>query len=420
MNSEKPGGCSPVRRVAPTHDFAAKLKQPSLYPHVLDYVRWQRALREARAKGRELPAMPEIAPISINLDLTTACNYRCDHCIDWDILNSPIKYEHAKLEQSIAELAERGLKSVILIGGGEPTIYPGFERMVRFLKELGLQVAIVSNGSRNKKLLAIMDVLGKGDWVRLSLDSGTDATFQKMHNPILSLTLEDICSWVPKMRERQPDVLVGFSYIIVWDGAEREEGVSIVPNIEEIVEATKLAREHRFSYISLKPFLTRTLEGSEVMDPEQAQQELSQVLARIRSLVDEAKTYETEDFRVTESINLRVLEQGNWKDFTQQPQICHMQALRQVLSPLGLYNCPAHRGVEKAQIGGRDAYAGEQAFGITAQSTAKILDRFDASIECSEVTCLYHSVNWWLEDLVKNGVDLDLLESTTERMDWFL
>jgi MoaA/NifB/PqqE/SkfB family radical SAM enzyme len=417
MSSSSP---SNVQRVAPTHDFAAKLKQPSLFPHVLDYVRWQREVRAAREAGKELPSMPELAPISINLDLTTACNYRCDHCIDWDILNSPIKYEHEKLEQSIGEMAARGLKSVILIGGGEPTIYPGFERMVRYLKELKLQVAIVSNGSRNDKLLEIMDVLTEGDWVRLSLDSGTDETFQKMHKPVKPITLDEICEWIPKLRERNPAPLVGFSYIIVWGGAEREEGVEIVPNIEEIVTATKRARDYQFSYISLKPFLTRAEGGSEVMNPEQAQEELDAVIARIRELVNEAKQYESPDFRVTESINLRVLEQGNWKDFTHQPQMCHMQALRQVLSPMGLYNCPAHRGVEKAQIGGRDAYAGSDAFRVSAQSTANILDRFDASHECKEVTCLYHSVNWWLEDLVKSGVDLDALENATERMDWFL
>src|SRR5206468_2994341 len=83
--------------------------------------------------GVPAPDAPRIAPVSINLDLTTACNYRCDHCIDWDILNTPNKYEEEKLRSSIAEMRERGLKSVILIGGGEPTVYPGFSGMVRYL-----------------------------------------------------------------------------------------------------------------------------------------------------------------------------------------------------------------------------------------------------------------------------------------------
>ena len=41
--------------------------------------------------------VPDFAPISINLDLTTACNYACDHCVDLDILNTGIRFDHDKL-----------------------------------------------------------------------------------------------------------------------------------------------------------------------------------------------------------------------------------------------------------------------------------------------------------------------------------
>ena len=45
-----------------------------------------------------LEMAPISAPISINLDLTTACNYKCDHCVDMDILNKNINYEHENLK----------------------------------------------------------------------------------------------------------------------------------------------------------------------------------------------------------------------------------------------------------------------------------------------------------------------------------
>ena len=408
-----------VARLAPTHDFSAKLRQPALLSRVVDYVGWQRRVRAAKASGEAAPEMPDWAPLSINLDLTTACNYRCDHCIDWDILNSPIKYEFDKLKRSLTDMRERGLRSVILIGGGEPTIHPGFEEIVHHLKDLDTQVAIVSNGSRNDRILNIMDRLDERDWVRLSLDSGTNDTFEQMHKPVKPISLDEICEWIPKMRARNPAPLVGFSFIIVWDGAEREEGVDVVPNIDEIVAATKRARDYGFSYISLKPFLTRRPDGSEVMDAA-ALEDLDRTVQRIRAAVDEAKTYETDDFRVTESINLRVLEQGNWKDFTEQPSMCHMQALRQVLSPLGLYNCPAHRGVDRAQIGPRDAWADDEQRATSTASTANMLEGFDASKECSEVTCLYHSVNWWLEDVIAERAELSQADASEERFDYFL
>jgi hypothetical protein len=79
-----------------------------------------------------------------------------------------------------------------------------------------------------------------------------------------------------------------------------------------------------------------------------------------------------------------------------------MQAFRQVLSPLGLWSCPAHRGVPKARIDERTAFAGEEGARDTAERVAAMLDGFDAAAECREVTCLYHDVNWWIEQAVED------------------
>lgn len=401
------------------HDFSAKLRQPSLREHLHAYLRWRKDLRRARAEQRPDPTPPALAPISINLDLTTACNYRCDHCIDWDILNTKHRHDEETLRSSILTMAERGLRSVILIGGGEPTIYPGFSDFVRFLKDLELQIAVVSNGSRGDKLLEIADVLGPRDWVRLSLDAGSNELFRAMHKPVKkSLTLDEICEWIPKIKARNPDFQLGFSYIIVWGGASRD-GVGIHENIDEVVMATERARRYGFDYISLKPVLERGEDGAEVMDPEVAN-DIERSIARIRAAVDEARQLATPEFAVRVSTNLRVLEEGSWRDFTHQPRVCHMQALRQVLTPMGTFNCPAHRGVEKARVGAPDAYRDATMAALSAGQLADLMDRFDASHECREVTCLYNGVNWWLEKMIEDPREEIEIEPGDERLDFFL
>jgi pyruvate-formate lyase-activating enzyme len=382
-------------------------------------VRWRKQLSRARAAGEPDPTPPDRAPISINLDLTTACNYRCDHCIDWDILNTKHRHDEETLRSSINTMVERGLRSVILIGGGEPTIYPGFTDFVRFLKDLELQVAVVSNGSRGDKLLEIADVLEEKDWVRLSLDSGSNELFRTMHKPVKkSLTLDEICEWIPKIKERNPRFQLGFSYIIVWGGAKRDD-VEIHENIDEVVMATERARRYGFDYIALKPVLERGDDGAEVMDP-RAASDVERTVTRIRAEVDKAKMLETDDFSVRVSTNLRVLEEGSWSDYTNQPRVCHMQALRQVVTPMGTFNCPAHRGVEKARVGGADAYADETMTALTGGQLTALMDRFDASHECREVTCLYNGVNWWIEKMVEDPRETIEIEPGEERMDFFL
>ena len=407
---------APVRTAA-VHDFARKLQQESMWPYVVDYVRWQRAARKAEAEGRTLPANPELAPLSINLDLTTACNYACDHCIDWDILNSKVRHADDELRASLQTMVDRGLKSVILIGGGEPTLYPGFASMVEFLKGLGLQVAVVSNGSRGDRLLAAAPFLKKGDWIRLSLDSGSNEVFRRMHNPSSkTLSLDEICSWIPRIKQANPAFDMGFSFVITWRGGERGD-VKIIENIHEMEMAAERAEKSGFDYISYKPFLERTGEGSEVLDPAKVEGELQDVVLRIRAAIDRARARAKPSFRIVESTNLRVLMQGNWSDYTRQPKTCHMQMLRQVVTPLGTFNCPAHRGVEKAKLGGAALWqSGEDG----VRQSSRMLAGFDASHECAKVTCLYHSTNWWLEELVASSAEIPADAPAADFGDWFL
>ena len=416
-NCERDAAQQGSKQVERVHDFAGKLQQPSMWPKVVDYVKWQRALRKAQAEGKQLPEMPDLAPLSINLDLTTACNFACDHCIDWDILNSKEKHEDEQLRVSIERMAERGLRSVILIGGGEPTLYPGFVDFVAFLKKLDLSVSVVTNGSRGDRILQAAPHFTKGDWVRYSLDSGSNDVFQRMHHPAKkSLTLDEICSWTPKIKAANPDLQMGFSFVITWVGGSRGE-VKIVENIHEMVLASKRASDALFDYISFKPFLERQEDGAEVMDPNKTEAELQAVVSRIQANLEEARASVRDDFRVLASTNLRVLMSGTWQDYTKQPKVCHMQMLRQVVTPLGTYNCPAHRGVQKAMLGDKDVWAVPPA---AQHKTTRLLDTFDASVECGEVTCLYNSTNWWLEELVNASADLPKVAPGPEQRDWFL
>src|SRR5690606_11681219 len=124
--------------------------------------------------------------------------------------------------------------------------------------------------------------------------------------------------------------------------------------------------------------------------------------------------------RVIESTNLKVLENGTYRNYTDQPKSCHMQFFRQVLSPLGLFNCPVYRHVPQAQIGEKHAYATAEELRQTQHATLRLIERFDAREECKEVSCRYTHVNWFTEDLIETPAKLDALEPAEDRKDYFL
>ena len=50
----------------------------------------------------------------------------------------------------------------------------------------------------------------------------------------------------------------------------------------------------------------------------------------------------------------------------------------------------------------------------------KLINDFNAMVECREVTCLYNHANWFIEDLIEHPEKLDALEAVPERGDYFL
>lgn len=400
-------------KVNKIHDFTAKLRQPYALSRLKKYVEWQKAIR----LGLEVET-PNLIPLSINLDLTTACNFHCDHCIDLGVINSKDKFDHGKLLASLDNMIEHGLRSVTLIGGGEPTLYPRFIEIVKFLKKRDIQVAIVSNGSRGEKLFGAAKYLKSEhkDWLRLSIDAGTDNTWKRIHEPLPNITLAEVCSWAPKIHAINPQLQIGFSFLITWDNAKNEKGISIIKNFDEIADAVKLAHEYGFNYISLKPILTRLRADSvEAIDPIAD----SSIIARIRETINEAKDlYENEYFKIIESTNLKVLEDGSWHEFTNQPKICHMAVFRQVLSPIGLFHCPGFRGIKKSYISDKNAYC-DKNMKHTQKAVVNILAKFDAGKECADCTCLLNQPNWWIEMLINDEIDMSEIKPTEERLDYF-
>ena len=74
-------------------------------------------------------------------------------------------------------------------------LYP--HKTVRGNLAFGLRARGVDRLRIDRKIAEVADCLDGDDWVRLSLDSGTDATFQAMHKPKKAVTLEQICELVP-------------------------------------------------------------------------------------------------------------------------------------------------------------------------------------------------------------------------------
>jgi len=392
------------------HDFGSKLKQHSTVQRLKEYIQWQRDL------GGNFSSIepPLHSPISINLDLTSACNYSCPFCVDSRLINAGKSLALEDIKKLIDTLHVRGLLSVILIGGGEPTLHPDFEAVVETIKDKGIQIGIVTNGSRLEKIEAIADRLGEKDWVRISIDAANEGTFKELHHPRTKLTLHQILAKAKKIKEKNPKVSLGYSYVIVWEGVDID-GKRVEPNIQEMPRAVELARKFSFDYVSFKPCLIRGEESQrETLLQNVALSKESEIAKEIKVQLQRAREIAEDKVKIVESSNLRAMLDQETDRIKRQPKRCHMQFFRTVVSPFGIYHCPAFRGVDIAKISEKDGYLTDKKFIQSLKRMAQSIETFGATTECKDVGCFYNETNWWLETFIQSKENVHDIEKVED------
>ncbi len=397
------------------HDFGSKLRQNAALQRLKDYIEWQRDC-EIDASGRGLPIF---SPISINLDLTSACNFSCPFCVDSKLINAGKTLALGDVKGTIDTLHSHGLLSVILIGGGEPTLHKDFGEIVRYIKSKRLQIGIVTNGSRLEKIEAIVKELEEKDWIRISIDAAGEEGFKALHVPKTRVRLRGILEEAKKVKKRNPLVSLGYSFVIVWEGMEIN-GKRLRSNLDEIRRSVELAREFSFDYVSFKPCLVRWNESHrETLLKNVGKTKEAEIIDQIKIHLQEARHAAGDQVKILESSNLGAMLNREADQIKRQPARCHMQFFRTVVTPFGIFHCPAFRGVEEARVGEPDGYLSQTKLRESLKRAAKSILTFDAKEECKDVGCFYNRTNWWLEEFIHSKEDVHHLEKV-ENDNFFL
>ena len=143
------------------------------------------------------------------------------------------------------------------------------------------------------------------------------------------------------------------------------------------------------------------------------------IIEQIKERLQEARRAAGQGVKILESSNLKAMLNRETAQLKHQPQKCHMQFFRTVVTPFGIFHCPAFRGVEAARIADRDGYQGETALKESLKKTVESIVTFDASGECRDVGCFYNQTNWWLDELVRSKESVDELK-TFENDNFFI
>lgn len=105
--------------------------------------------------------------VSAHVSPTGKCQLRCEWCsVTYRKVHNDIPLE--TIIDCLEKLQSRGLKAVILSGGGESTAYPQWSELVSWIIDHDLEVAMITNGLFPKNIN--LDLLQYFKWIRISVN----------------------------------------------------------------------------------------------------------------------------------------------------------------------------------------------------------------------------------------------------------
>ena len=113
------------------------------------------------------------------------------------------------------QMVEAGIPAIELTGGGEPTLWPAFDKLVNNLFHADREIGLVTNGSNlsDKRINLLTEAC---TWIRFSMDCATQETHKKIHrtgNDDFERRLDNLKKLAHKKKFRKSPVL-GISFII--------------------------------------------------------------------------------------------------------------------------------------------------------------------------------------------------------------
>ena len=147
---------------------------------------------------RKWQAGERISPVTVDMALTRACNYRCTYCygqlqengtstgvdtnvdtsVDTSVDVDKLTWPH--LQSFLEDCARLGVRGVSMVSDGESTCHPDYVKFIIYGKMLGLDMALGTNGYllTSQDLTSIVPHL---TYLRFNISSGLPYDYARVH-----------------------------------------------------------------------------------------------------------------------------------------------------------------------------------------------------------------------------------------------
>lgn len=161
-----------------------------------------------------------VGPEKVSFHLTNVCNLKCIHCWRYSPLNAdrPIDLDKQELDldhfkKIIDDCCRLGVRRIQFSARGETTLHRRILEMVDYVKDKGLFLTVLTNGTFGKK---VRSGIKRADEIKVDLSATTREQYQKVQSPcaghLFNRVLENLAflTSLKKSSRRPPLVKINF------------------------------------------------------------------------------------------------------------------------------------------------------------------------------------------------------------------
>jgi MoaA/NifB/PqqE/SkfB family radical SAM enzyme len=328
-----------------------------------------------------------IAPITVDLALTRACNYGCHFCYAMLQENERRTLSQPVIHDFLDDCAELGVRGMSIVGDGESSISPFFVDTVVRGSRLGISMATATNGfvlTRRK----LEEILPHLTYLRVNFSGGEPERYGQIMG-VKPEWFHRVCQNIRDMmeikRRNNLSVTIGMQMVAM-------------PEYEDqILPLARLGRELRPDYLVIK----------HCSDNEDGALGVNYSgYARLESLLHEAESYSDGDYRVTVKWSkIKADGKRSYQRCFSPPFFIQLSGTG-LVAPCGQFFNERYKKFHMGNICEqrfRDIWASDHYWDVVNYIASP---DFNAQTMCGTL-CLQHKVNEALDAHVKGQINID-------------
>ncbi len=188
--------------------------------------------------------LKKIYPIYVEISPYGGCNHRCTFCALDYMGYENIGLEFKKLKETISNMAQNEVKSIMFAGEGEPLLFRDLDLIVEYCNSIGIDTSLTTNFVPIRKN-NVEKFVQNCSWIKVSLNAGTKQSYASIHRANekdFDTVMQNLKDAVTYKKQNNLKCTIGVQMLLLPE------------NKDEAIVLAKICKDIGVDYLVIKPY----------------------------------------------------------------------------------------------------------------------------------------------------------------------